>query len=329
MPKNEITKVRNLDFECYKDALDQQENHQENWRQAGYAPRGYYLKDFSIIEVNGLFHLFHIAGTPGVSCCLPGNEIWFGHATSRDFLDWKTMEPCFYIQPDAWDEGHVFAPYVLEKDGVFWMFYTGCAIDNTQRIGSATSEDLQNWKRVAEKPIIRPEEFDWAFCPTENGSACRDPHVCKWDGEYSMYYTAVTKQGKACVARARSTDLKSWFDEGPAYVASTLAHCESSNVQALGDKFLLFFGGHHEYWSYVISDNPYEWLNQKPTPLKKGVTAMEVIARDQDRWLVAYFKLDCYRLFLGVINWSETKPEIQEINSSESLVQFGISKSNK
>ena len=316
--------VRNLDFECYQNALEKQENHQENWLQAGYAPRGYYLKDFCIVQIKGVFHLFHIAGTPGVSCCLPGNEIWFGHAATKDFLQWETMQPCFYIQPGAWDGGHVFAPYVLEKDSVYWMFYTGCSIDNTQRIGTAISRDLQTWQRVTDKPVIRPEEFEWAFCPTEKGAPCRDPHVCKWDGEYSMYYTAVTKQGKACVARATSIDLINWIDEGPVYVSSTLAHCESTNVQELGDKFLLFFGGHHEYWSYVISDNPHEWPNQEPRPLKKGITAMEVISRDQERWLVAYFKLDCYRMFLGVIDWSETEATIQEISSSDALVQFGI-----
>ncbi|MCG8607228.1 hypothetical protein MJD09_19870 [bacterium] len=317
--------IRNLDFECYRDAVAKQQNHQENWLQVGYAPLGYYLKDFCILQASGVFHLFHIAGTPGVSCCLPGNEIWFGHATTSDFSHWKTLQPCFYVQPGSWDEGHVFAPYVLKKDSEYWMFYTGCAMDNTQRIGAATSKDLQNWKRVSDQPVIRPEEFDWAFCPTEKGAACRDPHVCKWAGEYSMYYTAVTKQGKSCVARATSNDLIDWIDKGPAYVSSTLAHCESSNVQEIGNNFLLFFGGHHEYWSYVVSDSPYEWPDQVPTPLKKGVTAMEVIARDQERWLVAYFKLDCYRMFLGVVDWSESRPTIREVNSSGALVSFGIS----
>ncbi len=316
--------IRNLDFECYKEATKKHQTYQEDWLKVGYAPRGFYLKDFCMILVNGDFHLFHIAGTPGVSCCLPGNEIWFGHAVTKDFLHWKTMEPCFYIQPGAWDEGHVFAPYVLKEEDTFWMFYTGCSIDNTQRIGAAISGDLQHWQRVSDKPVIRPDEFDWAFCPRERGSACRDPHVCKWDDRYSMYYTAVTKQGKACITRASSVDLMNWRDEGPAYVGSTLAHCESSNVQEHEGQFMLFFGGHHEYWSYVVSDNPYLWPNQEPIPLKKGITAMEVVRRDKSRWLVAYFKFECYRLFLGSIDWSQTNPTIQEIQAADSLKEFGF-----
>lgn len=321
--------IQNLDFECYERAVRDHQTYQAEWLKVGYAPRGFYLKDFCIFGAKDDFHLFHIAGTPGVSCCLPGNEIWFGHAVTKDFLHWKTMPPCFYIQPGAWDAGHVFAPYVLEKEDAFWMFYTGCAIDNTQRIGAAVSRDLQNWKRVSSKPLIRPEEFDWAFCPTEKGAACRDPHVCQWEDTFSLYYTAVTKAGKACVARASSVDLLNWKDEGPAFVSSTLAHCESSNVQEHEGKFLLFFGGHYEYWSYVLSDNPYVWPQQEPIPLRKGVTAMEVIRREKRRWLVAYFKFDCYRLFLGIIDWSETNPTIHEIWDEDSLKEFGITAQRK
>ncbi len=316
--------MKNLDFECYKDAVQKHENHQEDWLKTGYAPQGYYLKDFCIIKTDEGFHLFHIAGTPGVSCCLPGNEIWFGHGVTKGFLNWRTLSPCFYIQPGSWDAGHVFAPHVLARNGTFWMFYTGCGIDNTQRIGAAISDDLQSWKRVSGKPVIRPEEFDWAFCPTEKGSACRDPHVCKWGDEYSMYYTAVTKQGKACVARAISSDLVNWTDAGLAYVSAGSAHCESSNVQKQDGIYLLFFGGHYEYWSYVISDNPNVWPSQAPIPLKKGITAMEVIRRNENRWLVAYFKFACYRMFLGILDWSQANPTIHEIRTAAALAEFGI-----
>src|SRR4051794_12646521 len=104
-------------------------------------------------------------------------------------------------------------------------------------------------------------------------------HVSLIDGQYHMYYTAVTRDGRGCVARASSRDLLNWEDGGAAYTHRGLSHCESSNVQQLGDHYLLFFGGHHEYWSYVISDNPLSWPDQDPIKLKRGITAMEVIER--------------------------------------------------
>lgn len=139
-----------MDYKCYVDAVARQRAHQEDWLKAGYAPLGFYLKDFCLHEVDGTWHLYHIAGTPGVSCCLPGNEIFFGHATTRDFLTWETHEPCFFIDGRGWDHGHVFAPYVVSHGGKHWMFYTGVATDNTQRIGVATSTDLFHWQRASE-----------------------------------------------------------------------------------------------------------------------------------------------------------------------------------
>jgi predicted GH43/DUF377 family glycosyl hydrolase len=313
--------IKNLDYLCYTDAVQKQREHQEDWLKNGFAPKGFYLKDFCLIKEKGLYHLFHIAGTPGVTCCLPGNELWFGHATTKDFVHWETHEPCFYIDINSWDNGHVFAPYVVKAFDKFWMFYTGVAIDNTQRIGVATSLNLFDWKRAQQNPVIRPEEYYWAFCPTEKGAPCRDPHVCLWGDEYSLYYTAVTKTGKGCIARASSKYLLNWKDEGPVFETDKLDHPESCNVQKLGDKYLLFYGGHYE-WSYVISDNPSDWRGGEPIALQTDITAMEVIERQEDKWLVAYFKMDNYRLFLGVIDWSLTKPKIVEIHKPKSLIDF-------
>ena len=314
----------NPDYQCYLDAVARQRAHQEDWLKVGYAPLGFYLKDFCLHEADGTWHLYHIAGTPGVSCCLPGNEIWFGHATTRDFVTWETHEPCFFIDLRGWDHGHVFAPYVVTHGGKHWMFYTGVATDNTQRIGVATSTDLFHWERAGDRPVIRPEEYGWAFCPTSGGAACRDPHVIAHEGFWQMYYTAVTKDGRGCVARASSRDLLAWKDEGIAYAFSGWNQCESCNVQERDDgKWLLFFGGHHA-WSYVESDNPLRWPDTTPRKLRADITGMEVIARRGDRWLVAYFGLRYYRLLLGVLDWSVSEPTIAQITDPAVLKEFGL-----
>jgi len=317
-------KIRNLDFECYENAVREQRQFQQDWLKTGYAPRGFYVKDFCLVQEGRTFHLFHIAGTPGVTCCLPGNEVWFGHAITEDFLRWETLEPCLYITPGQWDGGHVFAPFVIKKDDLYYMFYTGCLPDNTQRIGLALSSDLMHWEKYSNNPILRPENYDWAFCPTIRGASCRDPHIFPWGDEFHLYYTAVTREGKACVARASSNDLVHWNDCGPAYTYPNLTHCESSNVQELDGQFLLFFGGHIEHWSYVISDNPLHWPDQTPSPIGKNITAMEVVRRQGARWLVAYFELNDYRLRLGKIGWSQTQPTIQRITDELELRDFGF-----
>ncbi|NLG28200.1 MAG: family 43 glycosylhydrolase, partial [Chloroflexi bacterium] len=246
------------------------------------------------------------------------------HATTADFCTWTTHVPCFYIDPQGWDCGHVFAPYVIEESGRFWMFYTGASIDNTQRIGVAVSDDLFAWKRASVGPVIRPEEYGWAFCPTTRGAACRDPHVVRVGDEYLMYYTAVTKEGRGCVALAASHDLMAWNDRGPAYTAPGLGHCESSNMQQRDGEYVLFFGGHYEYWSYVTADNPYGWPAQDPKPIQKGITAMEVIHKDGSKWLVAYFKKYSMRMFLGILDWTTAEPSIKEIATRRDLEAFRL-----
>jgi hypothetical protein len=314
----------NMDFKCYRDAVARQRAHQEDWLKVGYAPLGFYLKDFCLHEAGGVWHLYHIAGTPGVSCCLPGNEVFFGHATTRDFVTWETHEPCFFIDIHGWDHGHVFAPYVISHGGKHWMFYTGVATDNTQRIGVATSTDLFHWERASNLPVIRPEEYGWAFCPITGGAACRDAHVIEHEGRFQLYYTAVKKDGNGCVARAASNDLLHWQDEGICYGFNAWNQCESSNVQLLDDgRWRLFFGGHHA-WSYVDSDNPLRWPDVPPTKLREDITGMEVIRRQGDRWLVAYFGLRYYRLLIGALDWSAAAPTITQITTRAELTEFGL-----
>ena len=51
---------------------------------------------------------------------------------------------------------------------------------------------------------------------------------------------------------------------------------------------------------------------------------MEVILRNNQRWLVAYFKKDCFRMFLGIIDWSDATPIFEEVTDAQSLVEFGF-----
>lgn len=320
--------IPNLDYQCYLDAVRELNAHQEDWLKVGYAPKGFYLKDHCLIKAGGLYHLFHIAGTPDVSCCLPGNELWIGHATTADFLQWQTHEPCLYVRPGCWDGGHVIAPFVVAHEGRYWMLYAGCTVDNTQRIGLAVSDDLFTWERVGDRPMIRPEEYGWAFCPTRGGASCRDPHLLRVDDQFLLYYTAITKQGRACVALATSRNLVDWQDCGPCYSAQDLTPCESSNVQEMGGRYYLFFGGHVEHWAYVVSDTPWSWPAQQPRPVASGITGMEVVCRRDPLWLVTFFRLGkghCsggFRLYLGILDWSAPLPWIDQVVSAAQLQSF-------
>ena len=49
---------------------------------------------------------------------------------------------------------------------------------------------------------------------------------------------------------------------------------------------------------------------------------MEGIKKNNQRWLVSYFKHDAYRMFIGMIDWSQEPPAIKQIVDANGLREF-------
>lgn len=77
-------------------------------------------------------------------------EMWYhgdlgiGHATSADGINWTKdpANPILTPTNNTFDSKRVFNPYVLKKDGIFYMYYTGIGSDDKWQIGLATSEPI-------------------------------------------------------------------------------------------------------------------------------------------------------------------------------------------
>lgn len=122
---------------------------------------------------DGLWAWFHGAGA---------EEIAIGLAHSDDGLDWFSEGPVF--EPgagDQWDHGSVSHPSVVERDGVFEMWYAS----GTLQIGHALSADGVAWTRYCQNPTFTPQAYD-----TWEGGAVSRPEVFWLDGTYHMLYTA-------------------------------------------------------------------------------------------------------------------------------------------
>jgi hypothetical protein len=76
-------------------------------------------------------------------------------------------------------------------------------------------------------------------------------------------------------------------------------------------------------WMYLVSDSPEQW-DGEPIEIATGLTAMEVIRRRDPRWLVCYFRFDPMRLFVGVIDWTESPTRIKEVHDPAALAEFGL-----
>jgi hypothetical protein len=154
-------------------------------------------KDFTMVKKDGIYHLFFILHNNALS--QDSTERSFGHAISNDLYHWTQQPPVFFVNPDGWDNAHIWAPSIIEYGGLYCMFYTGVTLqpgvfNGTQRTGLAVSSDLVTWNRVQDEPIFDANQTPWGWWqPQEPTPAFRDPFVMRSpiDPSYLlMYYTA-------------------------------------------------------------------------------------------------------------------------------------------
>ncbi len=185
-------------------------------------PSPYVPKDFALIKRNGFYHIFYTRKNP-----LPAaaTEVSLGHAVSPDLFNWQELDTVLAVQPDAWDETRIWAPHIVESDGVYYMLYTGVrdqpgAYAMHQRIGIATSVDLMQWNHFV-APVWTCASAPWTQCDslTAAGGNFRDPFVMpnpSVPGEWLLYFATIPEgfPNDMVIGRAGSADLWNWSDLG-------------------------------------------------------------------------------------------------------------------
>jgi glycosyl hydrolase family 43/flagellar hook capping protein FlgD len=189
------------------------------------APYPYQAKEFAVIHHQGLFHLFYMRRDLAAS-----SDRWWsdlGHATSSNLKVWTQHAPILPIRPLNWDSHGIWAPHVIQRGAIFYMFYTAVtdqpgSFEYHQRIGLATSTDLFNWTRL-DTPIYECADASWTFCDPVDpaGGDFRDAFVMpdpETPGQYLLYHVARAagdhNQLLAGVARSNG-DLTQWTPIAP------------------------------------------------------------------------------------------------------------------
>jgi len=182
-------------------------------------------KEFTFLRANGLFHIFYMRDNLAVN--KDSTEHDFGHAVSSDLVHWTQLSPVMAVRPDKWDNAHVWAPHVVEQNGIYYMYYVGVTYEPFawtwyQRIGIATSTDLMNWTRY-DQPVYGGDRIPWAYADSSqfDGSQCRDPYLMPDPdnpGQWLMYFVTepATAHGQLIVGVARNSGGFTPFqDVGP------------------------------------------------------------------------------------------------------------------
>ena len=142
--------------------------------------------------IGSQFHMWYIFGTGWRRFSAeaePDRTYKIGHAVSRDGVEWVKEEARQIIDDRLGADESQALPTVVQIDGRYHMFF--CYRQSSDfrknkhrgyRIGHACSDDLVNWSRDDENPLLDVTEASW-----DSDMLCY-PHAFECDGEVYLLY---------------------------------------------------------------------------------------------------------------------------------------------
>lgn len=137
-------------------------------------------------------------------------EIGLAWTEDENLLNWNFYgDPVFSYKDGAdWEKGGLYKADLVEHDGKFYMFYNAKNKENgdwIEQISVAVSNDLFNWKRIFEKPIVQVDPYSW------DSRFVADPQVFydSKEKQWVMFYYGLGNLA-ACNGVAISKDLLNW-----------------------------------------------------------------------------------------------------------------------
>ena len=212
--------------------------------------KGLRLNDNWYCEDNGVYHTYFLEYPENAP--LDGrhwSEQTVGHAVSSDLIHWEYKGTVLTADKNCWNDKGIATGSVVKFDGKWYMLYSGNSTKDAGGLGLAVSENLQNWQRVGNAPVIdRNVLYDFEL----NGETIKvkmlaDPYIYPetFDGYFYAYINAVVDgcdiNDSAVQAIMKSKDLINWE---PHKIACRDAcnRIETSQIWPHGDKWYMYGG---------------------------------------------------------------------------------------
>ena len=155
----------------------------------GWFPTEFGLMDHTVFWHQGYYYIVSIHLYP---------DDRFAYARSTDFCNWEDLSPVLEARtPGSADEMSIWAPFVYEENGTYYLFYTGVNYAFTQSILLATSNnpaDPDQWQ--VHGVVFQPNHAGMIWENNE-WADCRDPMVIWENGRYYLYYTGLDEDGNS------------------------------------------------------------------------------------------------------------------------------------
>jgi sucrose-6-phosphate hydrolase SacC (GH32 family) len=254
-----------------------------------FKPVDLWLNDPRVIRHQGAYYCIYGSGPYPV----PANDhqLSYRMARSSDLIRWDDLGVVIApVEHTGWDDLSIWTPGFLWHANEWYMYYTALSSaedGRIQRIGLATSTDLEHWRRGRD-PVIVPDpryyEIDWQTSLGYGHVAWRDPAFYWHDGHQCWYgyITARVNKGvgdkRGCIGLVCSKDLLHWKNLPPAYSPQLDAYFEVPQLLEFGRKYVLLFGDKmtgSPRVSYRVSDDPLYWTSEPPIPLIGGPGGVE------------------------------------------------------
>ena len=194
-----------------------------------------------IQDGSGTYHLFFHSEDLGF-----GSDI--EHYITTDLQELTYVGVALQKSPGDWDSRCLWAPHIVQHGNTYYMFYTGTTgtgPEGEQRIGLATSNDLDTWTRYpvnhcpgtsGDGCVYECAESwtTWDGPPGSFNKQCRDAFVIRDDvhRRWVLFATAKSTNGYGVVTVAYSRDLARWTGAG--YIDATRRLAAGSGGQPVG-----------------------------------------------------------------------------------------------
>ncbi|MBR7161021.1 MAG: hypothetical protein IKD07_01260 [Clostridia bacterium] len=251
IPFADVRVAEYAEAECRQPCVIASFENAEGW----YPGNGVFVGDCMPYRRDGEYHVLYLKDRHHHQSKWGLGAHQWEHISTKDFKKWEIHPMAVPITDPS--EGSICTGSWVRKDGKEYLYYT---VRRGRGLPAPVCRSVSDDGYHFEKD----DGFGFTVSDRYHASGARDPKVI-WgdDGRYHMFLTtALTENGRGCLAHYVSMDMEAWEDIGtPIYISPSTDQPECPDYFVYGGKYYLVFSlcGRARY---MISDQPFEGFRE-------------------------------------------------------------------